>query len=295
MGDFVVPAALADSAAADDLPDRRNWIRELPGIVTELAQRWSLQLGEPFQPGGQCSWVAPTSDSQGRDLVLKVGWRHTEAVHEADALRVWDGRGAVIVHDADTFDRTSALLLERCVPGVALSLLATEHEQDLVLAELLPRLWQEPACGQPFRSLELMCAQWADEFEEKRAVAPDSIDPGLARDGMELFRGLPATSDRRVLLCTDLHAENILAAEREPWLAIDPKPYVGDPTYDALQHMLCCDARLFSDPVGMVRRLADLLHLERERLSLWLFARCVQESIDRPALQQVAARLAPAW
>ena len=216
-------------------------------------------------------------------------------MHEADALRVWDGRGAVIVHDADTFDRTSALLLERCVPGVALSLLATEHR-----AGPRPRRTAAPVVagagfGQPFRSLELMCAQWADEFEEKRAVAPDSIDPGLARDGMELFRGLPATSDRRVLLCTDLHAENILAAEREPWLAIDPKPYVGDPTYDALQHMLCCDARLFSDPVGMVRRLADLLHLERERLSLWLFARCVQESIDRPALQQVAVRLAPAW
>ena len=294
MGEFVVPSALADSAACDDVPDRRDWIMDLPGIVADLAQRWSLHVGEPFQPGGQCSWVAPTRDREGRDLVLKVGWRHPEAMHEADGLRRWRGQGAVVVFAAETFDQTSALLLERCVPGVALSAIATEPEQDLVLADLLPRLWREPGGGHPFRSLELMCAQWADGFEQKRAVAPDSIDPGLARLGMELFRGLPATADRSVLLCTDLHAENILAAQREPWLVIDPKPYVGDPTYDALQHMLCCDVRLFTDPLGMVRRLADLLHLEADRLALWLFARCVQESIDRPVLQRVAARLAPA-
>ncbi len=55
-----------------------------------------------------------------------------------------------------------------------------------------------------------------------------------------------------MLLATDLHAGNVLRAEREPWLVIDPKPFVGDPTYDALQHMLNCDDRLRADPVGLV-------------------------------------------
>ena len=64
------------------------------------------------------------------------------------------------------------------------------------------------------------------------------LDPGLARAGIELLRGLPATSQHTVLLCTDLHPENVLAAGREPWLMVDPKPYVGDPTYDPVQHML---------------------------------------------------------
>jgi hypothetical protein len=65
---------------------------------------------------------------------------------------------------------------------------------------------------------------------------------------MALFRELPGAAASQVLLCTDLHGENILAAEREPWLVIDPKPYAGDPADDVLQHMLCCEARLATDP-----------------------------------------------
>jgi streptomycin 6-kinase len=291
---FALPAALAAHAASDVSPELRDWVANLPEIVTGLAQRWSLSVGEPFQPGGRNSWVAPARGPQARDLVLKVGWRHYEAMHEADGLRVWGGKGAVLVYEADTFDRTSALLLERCRPGTALSDVASEPEQDLVLAGLLPRLWQQPPPGHPFRPLELMCAQWADEFEQDHVVAAQTIDPGLARVGIELFRALPATAERSVLLCTDLHAENVLTSGREPWLVIDPKPYVGDPTYDPLQHMLCCEARLFTDPRGLARRLADLLELDADRLTLWLFARCVQESPNRPALEEVAARLAPA-
>jgi streptomycin 6-kinase len=120
-----------------------------------------------------------------------------------------------------------------------------------------------------------------------------SLDPGLAREGIALFRALPATADQNVLLCTDLHAENVLAAQREPWLVIDPKPYVGDPTYDALQHLLNCDKRLHADPRGLARRMANLLGLDAERLVLWLFARCVQESLDWPALADIARRVAP--
>jgi streptomycin 6-kinase len=138
-----------------------------------------------------------------------------------------------------------------------------------------------------------MCDAWADEFEQKVAARGTGLDAGLARDGIALFRRLPATAERSVLLCTDLHADNVLAAEREPWLVIDPKPYVGDPTYDALQHLLNCDERLHADPVGLARRVADLLGLEEERLLLWLFARCVQESPDWPALAEIARRVAP--
>lgn len=97
---------------------------------------------------------------------------------------------------------------------------------------------------------------------------PAGLDPGMAREGLTLFRSLPLDAEREVLLCTDLHAGNILAAEREPWLLIDPKPYVGDPTYDALQHMLNCDRRLYDDPRGLTRRLANLLDLDADRLLL---------------------------
>jgi streptomycin 6-kinase len=272
---------------------RHAWLASLPGIVKELQARWSLQLAAPFEPGGQTAWVAPARNETGGDLVLKLAWRHAEAAHEADGLREWDGEGAVRLYVTEEFDDTTALLLERCRPGTTLAS-RPETEQDIVIAGLLARLWREPAPGHRFRSLQLMCDEWANEFELKAAAGGLVIDPGLAREGISLFRRLPATAERSVLLCTDLHAENVLAAEREPWLVIDPKPYLGDPTYDPLQHLLNCDVRLQADPGGLARRMADLLDLDGERLLLWLFARCVQESPDWPALGAVARRIAPA-
>ena len=296
MSYLPLPQNLADSIASSEDLQRRAWLDRLPGIVRGLARDWGLQLGAPFQPGGQCSWVAPARTADGARLVLKVGWLHPEAEHEAEALRFWDGNGAVRLQADQTFGDTVALLLERCDPGTLISELA-EPEQDEVVCALLPRLWREPPAGHEFPSLQAMCAAWADETGAAFARAGDTtasagLDRGLARTGLELFRTLPASADRHVLLATDLHAENILAARREPWLVIDPKPHVGDPAYDALQHMLNCD-RLFTDPEGLVRRLADLLGLQRDRLLLWLFARVVQESPGRPELGELATRLSP--
>ena len=290
-----LPQNLVGSIASSEDPQRRAWLDRLPGTVRGLARDWGLELGAPFQPGGQCSWVAPAHAADGARLVLKVEWLHPEAEQEAAALRFWDGNGAVRLHADAIFGDTIALLLERCEPGTLLSELA-EPEQDVVVCTLLPRLWREPAAGHGFPSLQAMCAAWADETEEAFARAGDStssagLDRGLARAGLELFRTLPVSADRDVLLATDLHAENVLAARREPWLAIDPKPHVGDPVYDALQHMLNCD-RLFTEPAGLAWRLADLLELQRDRMLLWLFARVVQESPGQPALGEVAVRLA---
>lgn len=99
----------------------------------------------------------------------------------------------------------------------------------MVIAGLLPRLWREPAPGHRFRPLQVMCDEWAGELEQKAVSGRTTLDPGLAREGIRLFRTLPATAARHVLLCTDLHAGNVLAADREPWLLIDLKPYLGDP------------------------------------------------------------------
>ena len=139
-----------------------------------------------------------------------------------------------------------------------------------------------------------MCRSWADRFEQCGAAGAPRLDPGLARAGIALLRELPVTADPPVLLCTDLHAGNVLAAAREPWLVIDPKPHVGDPAYDSLQHMLNCAERLHADPRGLARRMAGLLDLDPNRVLSWLFARCVQESAEWPALAEVARTIAPA-
>ena len=79
-------------------PARVAWLAALPDRVEELTARWGLDLGEPFEPGGNCSWVAPGTDADGRDVVLKVAWQHTEALHEAEGLAALGGQGAVEVY-----------------------------------------------------------------------------------------------------------------------------------------------------------------------------------------------------
>lgn len=293
MAGFGVPELLARTARDD--ADVRDWIAELPGIVASLAEEWSLRVGGPFQPGGQCAWVAPAVGRDGGELVLKVGFRFRtgEERDEAAGLRLWDGRGTIRLHACAQGGSWSALLLERCLPGTWLARVLPEPEQDVVVTRLLRRLWVQPPGHGPFRPLSEMCAAWADRFEDEYPGAASRIDPGLARDGIATFRTLAGNADRQALLCTDLHAENILAAQREPWLVIDPKPYVGDPAYDVLQHMLNCQDRLAADPAGLATRMARLAGLDARRVRLWLFARSVQESAGSPLMCQVARRLAP--
>jgi len=138
-----------------------------------------------------------------------------------------------------------------------------------------------------------MCDAWADSFESKPSDEGAGLDPGVVREGIALLRDLPGSADRCVLLCTDLHAGNVLATQREPWLVIDPKPFVGDPAYDVIQHFLNCAKRLHDDPRRLAHRVADLAGLDRERVLLWLFARCVQESPEWSGLADIARRVAP--
>jgi streptomycin 6-kinase len=290
---LATPRYLENTASRDD--SVRKWLGLLPQIVTELASRWSLRVADPYQPGGQCSWVAPATDASGAALALKVEFRFSggEERDEAAGLRAFGGNGSVLLRAAVTTDSCYALLLERCVPGTPLGQVLPGPAQDEVVAGLLRRLWAQPPGEYPFRPLADMCSAWADEFEREyaAAAAKDRIDPGLARAGIEMFAALPGTAAERVLLCTDLHGENILAAKREPWLVIDPKPYLGDPAYDVLQHMLNCEDRLAADPGGLAARMAGLAGLDADRVRQWLFARCVQESVGSPLMCEVARRL----
>jgi streptomycin 6-kinase len=84
MDGLTMPRNLVDAV---DLEGRQAWLATVPGIVDELCGLWTLEIGEAHQPGGQTAWVAPARDRSGSLLVLKIGWEHPEAVHEAEALR----------------------------------------------------------------------------------------------------------------------------------------------------------------------------------------------------------------
>jgi streptomycin 6-kinase len=255
--------------------ERAAWLDRLPDALRTLERRWSLTFGAPFDgEEASCAWVAPVSRADGTSAVLKLGMPHMEGEHELQGLRFWDGDPTVRLLGAD--DEFGAMLLERCQPGTSLRALP-ESEQDLVIARLLRRLWRSPSAPHAFRPLSVMTECWSDETLSDIDLWPDA---GLVREGLRLLKELPHTAPVEVLLATDLHAGNVLRSEREPWLVIDPKPFVGDPAYDATQHLFNCDARLRSDPDGTIRRVGDLLGVDHERVRLWTFARAAAEPRD---------------
>jgi streptomycin 6-kinase len=271
---FVIPDDLRRAAAEQG---RGDWLAGLPALVAQIAADWQIKVGDPFLPGGATAWVAPARDHTGRDLVLKVCWRHPEAAHEADGLLVWAGAGAIRLYRAGELAEATVLLLERCRPGTLLRAWPA-HEHDLVIAGLLRRLWVEPPPGHRFRPLSEMCDYWASRYEQRRPAERSCLEAPLAEEGIRLLCDLPRTGGDALLLHTDLHAGNVLAAEREPWLAIDPKPYVGDPAYDVTQHIFNSVFIEGADAGVLASRMARLLGLERGRILLWLFARAVEAS-----------------
>jgi streptomycin 6-kinase len=262
-------------ATCSKTPDRAAWLLRLPDTLQNVEHRWSLKMSSPFEGDDvTCAWVAPVTLPDGTDAILKIGMPHMEADHELAGLRFWNGNPTVHVLDSD--DDLGAMLLERCHPGTSLRSLP-ESEQDVVIAGLLRRLWRSPSPPHAFRSLSALLSQWSEEALADIGRWPDA---GLVREGLRLFRELPGAAPTEVLLATDLHAGNVLQSQREPWLVIDPKPFAGDPAYDATQHLFNCPARLRADPRGTVHRFADLLGVDRERVRLWMFARAASEPRD---------------
>ncbi|HEY0242448.1 MAG TPA: aminoglycoside phosphotransferase family protein [Gemmatimonadaceae bacterium] len=218
-----------------------------------------------------CSWVAPATRRDGSAAVFKLGMPHTEARHEIAALRLLDGDPTVRLLGSD--EKYNAMLLERCEPGTHLRSLF-QPDQDVVIAGLLKRFWRVPDEPHPFRSLSDMTSQWIAESLRVRSAWHDA---SLVTEGLHLLENLSRSSLSNVLLATDLHAGNVLQSRRQPWLVIDPKPYVGDRAYDATQHLLNSRDRLRIDPFDTMQRVADLLEVDYDRVRLWTFARLAAE------------------
>lgn len=260
------------AASCRKTPERAAWLSRLPDALEKLKHLWALKLDRPLNgEEATCSYVATVRAKDGMPAVLKIPMPHMEGEHEIQGLRFWNGDPTVRLLAVD--DTLGAMLLECCKPGTTLRALA-ERDQDLVISDLLRRLWRSPSTPHPFRSLSHLTQYWT---EETLTQSEHWFDAGVVREGLHLFKELPRSANRQVLLATDLHAGNVLRAEREPWLVIDPKPFVGDPAYDATQHLFNCPGRLRSDPEKTIRRLSNLLGVEYERVRLWTFARAAAE------------------
>ncbi|MGI8746327.1 MAG: aminoglycoside phosphotransferase family protein [Bryobacteraceae bacterium] len=256
-------------------PEREAWLDSLPVMLEELTGRWSLRTGPPFDHANvTCSWVASVVRADETSAVLKLGMPHMEGAHEIQGLRFWNGNPTVQLLEAD--DDLGAMLLERCQPGYMLRS-EPEYKQDVVIATLLKRLWRRTAPPNGlhrFRHLSDMLEVWRHETLAQVQHWPDA---GLVSEGLRVLQALAKPLPTDTLLATDLHAGNVLRSERDPWLVIDPKPFIGDAPYDLVQHLHNCETRLHADPIGVVKRLADLAEVDMERLQLWTFARAAAD------------------
>jgi streptomycin 6-kinase len=253
----------------------RAWLADVPGLLAESCRRWSLSPGAPFE-GGHCSLALPVTGPGGMDAVLKLQFPDRESEHEAAALAAWAGDGAVrlLGHAVDLH----ALLLERCLPGTHLSERPAD-EALAVLAELVGRL-SVPADG-PFPSLADEAARWSQELPLTWARAGRPFERELVDHVLEVLDRLPATQGRPVLVHQDLHADNVLRAERERWLVIDPKPVVGERELAAAP--IVRSAELGHDRASVIRRLdhlSEALGLDRNRARDWAFAQTMAWSFD---------------
>ena len=251
------------------------WLERVPELVAECAEEWGLTLGEPYQLGA-AGYAVRADLPDKTPAVLKLINPHREAEHEADALAQWDGGGAVRLLARD--DERWALLLERCEPGTPVAEIGADPALD-VLLELLPRLWHPAAA--PFRSLEDEAAWWVEYLpgEWERLGRPfERRILDAATDGL---RELATTQGEQVLVNQDLHGDNVLAAQREPWLLIDPKPLIGEREF-ALAPIVR-SSELGGTRGDVVHRLDFLsaeLGLDRERARWWTIGQTVAWSTD---------------
>jgi streptomycin 6-kinase len=173
-------------------------------------------------------------------------------------------------------DGSGAMLLERRLPGTTLRS-ELEPAQDAIIAAVLRRVWESTTKTLglvDFRPLSRMIDSWCEETIAQKHLWPNA---GLVNEGLRVMTELARPAPTDVLLATDLHADNVLRAQREPWLAIDPKPFVGDRSYDPVQHLMNCETRLHRNPAYLVERIASLTQVDPERLRLWTFARAAAD------------------
>ncbi|WP_367043288.1 aminoglycoside phosphotransferase family protein [Streptomyces sp. Je 1-332] len=270
--DIRIPDELIESQYLYAGEPGRAFIAALPALVAEFVERWDLRVDGPSMHG-MAALVLPVVRRDGTPAAVKFQLLDEETESEPVGLRVWDGDGAVRLLDHD--DRTGTMLLERLDSGRMLSTMEDTHQAVLVIAGLLARLTSVPA-PEGMRRLADIAGEMLDDLPGAlKAIRDPDRRAIVERCGGALREVVGEPGDR--LLHWDLHFENVLAAEREPWLAIDPKPLAGDPGFDlwpALNNRF--------DPDDLLWRfdaMSEVLGLDRERARAWTLARVLQNAL----------------
>ena len=249
----------------------QEWLDRLPALLRECEQRWSITIEAPFAALSY-NYVAPAQAIDGSLLVVKLGVPNPELLAEIEALRLFDGDGTVRLIEADP--NQGVLLLERARPGTPLMALPDDAESTSIAAKVMRQLWRPapahdvfPTLTRWFRSLR----QLRKIYDGKTGPLPSLLVEAAERSSTELI----ASTDSPMLLHGDLHHENVVAAEREPWLALDPKGVIGDAAsevgpwlHNVAPHILAASP-LKETMDRRVRQFAEELGFDRERIRSW--------------------------
>ena len=254
-------------------PGGSEWLAALPGLAAACAEQWDLRLGDPFRPA-TIALVVPAERRDGTRAVLKINFPEAESEHEAAALAHWNGDGAARLLEADA--ERAALLIERLAPARSLRSLP-EAEANTIAAGVLRRLWSTPpGPTAPFIRLDEVVETWAADAARRPPTQPRLLDLAAG-----LVRELLPSPGEPAVLHQDSHHGNMLLDEHRGWLAIDPKPLVGEPAFDcaALVRDRRTELMRDPDPLGRIRRRLDQfseeLALDRERVRGWAVVHAV--------------------
>ncbi|MFJ5264247.1 aminoglycoside phosphotransferase family protein [Streptomyces sp. NPDC088387] len=268
-----VPEELATSQAAAHGERGRAFAAALPALAARFLDRWELRLDGPSMYG-MCALVLPVLRTDGTGAaVLKLQLPDEETRGEPAALRAWDGDGAVRLLDHDP--ATGTLLLERLDPARTLSHVPDTRTAVVAIARLLAHL-TATAAPPGMRRLADIAAAMLERTPRALRHVPDPGTRRLLADCAAAVREVADEPGDR-LLHWDLHYDNVLAADRAPWLAIDPKPLAGDPGFDLFPAL----TNRF-DPEDTHWRfdaMTDVLALDRARAHAWTLARVLQNSL----------------
>ena len=281
MSIFAPPSVLVQNALGAWGDEGRRWLDDLPGIAADVARDWDLRIGRVYDLS--MHWVAEATLEDGTSAVLKLGpVQPGHLDHEAAALEFYGGDGAVrlLARDAER----GALLLERAVPGTLARELVPGRDEEATAAVigLIRRLHRPAPPDCPLPDLAIEGA--AFEAHLRRFPGDGPLPRHLVERAGRLFAELCADPVEKVVLHGDLHHDNVLRAEREPWLAIDPHGYVGDPGYEvgALLYNPDPDDRdetLLKLVPARIEQLADGLGMARERVETWGFVVAVLSEV----------------
>ncbi|MCX6048199.1 MAG: phosphotransferase [Chloroflexi bacterium] len=253
-----------------------EWLKQLPTILTECAQRWSLTV-KPHFSNLSYNYVAPVVQANGTEAILKVCVPSPEWHTEYNALCLYAGRGICRLLQADAAQ--GILLLESLKPGLMLASVTDDEQATSIAAQVMRRLWRPAPANHNFPTVATW-SQGLDRLRETFAGGTGPFPVKLVEEAEHLFAELIPAMGEPTLLHGDLHHYNILTAERESWLAIDPKGVVGEPAYET--------GALLRNPFGIEKRpdlvqfttrridqLATELNLERARIRGWNVAQAV--------------------